>query len=347
MIKITKNSKIYIYTPANACTGGPEYLHQLGKGLKDFGHNVFMYYIPTDNPVLVHKEYKHYEIPFTNKVDDEEDNIIIVPELYNYIILLKDINKAQKIILWLSVDNFYVSYFLTKNKILGIIIRIINKITKHVIKKTIINLNNLALKKNINYNLIEKLNINLHLVQSEYAKQNLQDNGIENIKYLFDYIKNDYNTINKYNIKENTVLFNPKKGVEFTKKIIKKAPQINFIPIENMSHNDVIELMKKSKVYIDFGNHPGQDRIPREAALYGCCIITGKKGSAFYFKDVPIPDKYKFEDKEYLIPQIIKTIEQCLKDFDFESKNFNFYRNIIKNSKIEFDEQLKNIFKIE
>jgi len=345
MIKITKNSKIYIFAPANACTGGPEYLHQLGKGLKDLGHDVFMYYIPTDNPVLIHEEYKHYRIPFTNKVENTSNNIIIIPELYDYITLLKNIDKTQKIILWLSVDNFCISFFLIKYKILVIIIRIINKITKYIIKKQIINLNNLALKTKNNFDLINKLNINLHLAQSEYAKQFLQNKGVKNIEYLFDYINNDEKII--HNIKKDIVLFNPKKGIEFTKKIIRKAPQINFVPIENMNHDEVIKLMKKSKVYIDFGNHPGQDRMPREAALYDCCIITGRKGSASYFKDVSIPDKYKFEDKKYLIPQIIKTIEQCLTNFDLESKNFNSYRNIIKNSKINFDKQLKNIFKIE
>jgi len=33
------------------------------------------------------------------------------------------------------------------------------------------------------------------------------------------------------------------------------------------------------QVYIDFGHHPGQDRLPREAVQCGCVVITGKRGS--------------------------------------------------------------------
>ena len=39
---------------------------------------------------------------------------------------------------------------------------------------------------------------------------------------------------------------------------------------------------------MDFGFHPGQDRLPREAALLKNCIITNREGSAAFYKDVPI-----------------------------------------------------------
>jgi len=35
--------------------------------------------------------------------------------------------------------------------------------------------------------------------------------------------------------KKDIVAYNPKKGIEITKKIIKKCKNINFIPIENMN----------------------------------------------------------------------------------------------------------------
>lgn len=33
----------------------------------------------------------------------------------------------------------------------------------------------------------------------------------------------------------------------------------------------MILTMRKAKVYIDFGFHPGKDRIPREAVMCGAC----------------------------------------------------------------------------
>lgn len=307
MINIQKNSKIYICTPANVSTGGPEALHQLGRNLIDIGINTYMYYIPNDNKSPIHPEYIDYSVPFLNTIEDNNRNIIIIPEHYNYIMMLKNFKNIQKVIWWLSIDNFYISYYFTTKKIRGMTVRFINKLSKLFFKKNLIDLPNLALKSKFDWNLINELKINLHLAQSNYAKHHLESKGIKNIELLFEYIKDSqlftYNSMNK----EDVILFNPAKGSRFTKKIISRAIDIKFIPIEKMNHANVIKLMKKSKIYIDFGNHPGRDRMPREAALCGCCIITGKRGSASFFGDVPISNQYKFNEDKYSISEIIET----------------------------------------
>jgi hypothetical protein len=106
----------------------------------------------------------------------------------------------------------------------------------------------------------------------------------------------------------------------------------------------VIKTLQKAKVYIDFGNHPGKDRIPREAAILGCCVITGKRGSAAFFEDVPIPDEYKFEDKEKNIPKIIDKIKDCLENYEKRYEDFDYYREVIKNEPQKFIEDLRKIF---
>lgn len=120
--------------------------------------------------------------------------------------------------------------------------------------------------------------------------------------------------------------------MEFTKKLINSAPDLTWIPIENLTTEGVKNLLCESMVYIDFGNHPGKDRFPREAAICGCCIITGKRGSAKYFEDIPISDYYKFDEDESLIPQIIDKIRFCLTNFEEESLNFKEYKDFIKMS---------------
>jgi hypothetical protein len=144
--------------------------------------------------------------------------------------------------------------------------------------------------------------------------------------------------------KQNIVAYNPKKGFNFTRKIIREGKGLRFVPLENMSREEVIETFKKAKVYIDFGNHPGIDRLPREAAILGCCVITGKRGSAAFFEDVPIPDEYKFEDKEESIPKIIEKIKDCFKNFEERYKDFEYYRKVIRNEPQKFIEDLKRIF---
>ena len=75
------------------------------------------------------------------------------------------------------------------------------------------------------------------------------------------------------------------------------ANDINWVPLQNMTRSELVNVMRVAKVFVDFGYHPGKDRLPRECAANGCCVITGMRGSANYFEDVPIPSKYKFDEK--------------------------------------------------
>lgn len=73
------SKNIYILCPPNKATGGPEALHQLGYLLKEKGCQVKMLYSKRKiNPV--HPFYKNYSIPYTFKVKDSSNNIIIIPE---------------------------------------------------------------------------------------------------------------------------------------------------------------------------------------------------------------------------------------------------------------------------
>ena len=142
------------------------------------------------------------------------------------------------------------------------------------------------------------------------------------------------------------MLFNPKKGFKFTKKIISMSKSENWrwIPLIGLKNTEVKKLLSSSKVYIDFGNHPGKDRFPREAAILGCCIITGQRGAAKYQQDIPIDNKYKFSDKVEEIPNIIKIIRKCMDDYSNESLNFEKYREIIKKEKSTFKNSVNKIF---
>ena len=74
-------------------------------------------------------------------------------------------------------------------------------------------------------------------------------------------------------------LFNPIKGIDKTLEFIKKSDaRIKWRALKGLTPEQMREVMLQSKVYIDFGNHPGKDRIPREAATCGCCVLTNKNG---------------------------------------------------------------------
>lgn len=116
------------------------------------------------------------------------------------------------------------------------------------------------------------------------------------------------------------VVYNTAKGMHYTDEIIRRAcgkkaktnatdgsvcgGGIKFNPIgkgeggrERMTGEEVVALLKRSKVYIDFGPHPGMDRLPREAALAGCVVVTNREGAANFTEDVPLPAEFKLGGK--------------------------------------------------
>ena len=105
------DSIYYIICPSNNDTGGPKDLHQLAMELKNLGKKVFIYYFPIDQNIKVHENYKKFNIPFVDKIEDSEKNILIVPETNQAILISKQYKKIQKLLWWLSLDFFFITNF--------------------------------------------------------------------------------------------------------------------------------------------------------------------------------------------------------------------------------------------
>lgn len=320
--------KIYIMAPANFASGGPLLLHQLAFKLRAKGFNAMMvYYNISNKPSPVHEYYQDFDIPYTKKIEDLNTNSLIVPE--TSISFLNKYIYIKKFIWWLSVDNFFIT----------------NPKKRRFSIKSILGLK----QKNTPYEFDQESD-HQHWVQSYYASEFLNSKLVKTSYPLSDYldsvfIKDSLNS-NNINNKKNIVAYNPKKGNEITKKLIEKAPNICWSPIENMSPNEVKNLLSESKVYIDFGNHPGKDRIPREAAICGCVILTNKAGSAAYQQDVFISDEFKFDYKSGDEDLIINKINEIFTDFEKNNKKIQPYRDIIIGEELRFENDLQKIIDI-
>lgn len=306
-LKVYPDTKIYILCYPDFETGGIECLYMLCDKLLSLGFDAYLYFQEKTKEPL-REYYNMYNVKYTFEVYDHPMNILIVPEVTPF--TLFDFNHIQKAIWWLSVD-FYLNYCSLYNNSLDF---------SGEKSKQIINLSH-----------------------SLYTTSFLTRERASNIFKISDYLNKIYT--NKKPIPEgrkNVVLYNPAKGIEDTKMIISACPEIKFIPIENMDRNKISDIMNESKVYIDFGFHPGQDRLPREAVSSGCVIITNKKGSAFFFEDVPLTDEYKFQ--ELNIEQIKSKIVDIFANFEEHYKKFERYRMIINNHEKALDAQIKYCF---
>lgn len=354
-IKVYKDTKVYVVIPSGLATGGPEQLHAIAHNLrKDLEIETYVYYIPPTNKVP--DPYKEYEVVISSEILDEEENIIIVPEVPRFIEFANSYSKIRKVIYWLSLDFFYqLLFYRTPRGIAMAVVNRINLFTLENFRRFFLphfDISSVALKKYEKMdlkNLPMISNIDFHITLSFRTFEYLKNKGIENSFCVFDYINKSFlsETFDSRG-KENIVCYNPKKSLIFVSKIIKysfsRGDRIEFVPIIGLDRKGVIDLLKRAKVYIDFGNFPGRERLPREAVMLGCCVITGRRGSANYFVDVPIPDEYKFEDKVENIPLILDKIKDCLANYDKHLHNFDYSRELISKEPEEYVKRLKQVF---
>lgn len=329
-----KDSVFYIWCPAKAVTWWPECLHQLADKLTNMGLNVKVFYWPQcENPAPdVYKKY--YKFSIAEDIIDSEKNYLIFPEIW--VSKLCKYSKINKILWRLSIDN--------AERNIPVLWSFSKKIDFWYFWNWIINYINQRLWSIV----VPKDQNLLHLFQSKYAENYILNKGVK-VRWLFlqDYLNKEFILSAEKKVeKEDIVVYNPKKWFKYTKKLISYWSKfwIKFIPIKNMNPMQVSDLLMKSKVYIDFWYHPWRDRMPREAVMKWCCIITNTTGSANFYDDIPIPADYSFN--KFNAPKIISKIRDIFEKYDYKKSDFDFYRNIVFLWEKRFEQQIIDILSV-
>ena len=316
---IYENTTIFIACPAGKVSGGPELLHQLCSELLRRGLRAFMWYPDAEKDKIPQPQvYEKYLVPIAPTLLDVPEHILIIPETLT--LLYGRCHHIRKILWWMSVDNYLTTF---------------SQVLTHYSEVY----SDLALVSNA-FCFYPDTQME-HWVQSEYARQFVHANHVADaqVHFVGDYLQSaaHLSSMGKApSHRQDIVAYNPKKGFSFTQQLMAAAPDIAWTPIENMTAAEVHALLSRAKCYIDFGSHPGQDRIPREAAAAGCCVITGRRGAAANDIDIPTPDAYKFADTPESIPAILACLRACLADYDGHAQDFDSYRTMIAGQKERF-----------
>lgn len=317
-------NKAYVLCPVNQTTGGPEALHQLASALKLQGIEAYISYFDKNGHLIesdVPEVYQVYDVSVCCEIDDQPATLIVFPETATY--LLSQYRLACRVIWWLSIDN----YFTVRGTWFRQVLR------------------RLLLGKQL-FEFGKKYDRLLHVAQSHYAQQQLSELGVNDAQLLTDYLRDSFLLDAEYSVenKRNIVVYNPKKGIETTQRIMGASSllDLEWIPLINMTPLQVADLLKIAKVYIDFGEHPGRDRIPREAALYGCVVLTGQKGSAGNPVDVPIPLEYKFAD-DGNPDEVCSLISEVMTNYSVHHDYFDRYRHWIRQNKACFYSEVQRL----
>lgn len=314
------SGRIIVCCPGGAVSGGPELLHQLVHELRRLRHDAFICYLPSTGRHEVPDRYRKYDVP-TIAFDDEIGDLIILPEdSTGYV---RRISRAEVAIWWLSVDNYF------------------RRAGESGLKDGIARWRSLLRRRAP----LWRLKRYTHFAQSAYARDFLARWGIAS-SMLTDYLADDHLVkADPGTTRADIIVYNPRKGVARTARLVAANPDLRFIPIQGMSGAEVSRLLHQAKIYVDLGNHPGKDRIPREAAMANCCIITGVQGSAENSEDVPIPRQYKLNDNAPTYPADFRRLaEKIFADFAAHSRDFDEYRNRILQEPAVFRRQVREIF---
>ncbi len=317
---------IWIITCPWYRSGVPESLHQLDHTLRTLGERSFLLY---DEPRWVTEtmpEYAEYEPQSLDRCERGlgEDVTVIMPECYDP-----------------SRSIYYENLLRTRMKFTGKI-----RFGMHWLSRD----NPQWDKLGANFDRIA-----FHLCQSNTVRNWLSKHHPDFVLFdVKDYINRAFLSHRSEGVeRENIILFNPLKGMQFTSRLFSSIasdqsfPQFEVRRIENMSPRQINELMRRAKIYVDFGHHPGRDRIPREAVACGCTLIVGKRGTAVDDVDVPIHDRRKIDvecaDWIGLASNVIR--DDLMRDCRTPLTEFKEYRQTILSEQDQLKEQVQTLIR--
>jgi len=310
---------IHVVCPARLVTGGTELLHQLVGHLVAAGRNASIVYTPWGGDWTTPEEFTRYGCPVVRNPRDECGVALIVPEVSTE--HLRRYPRARHVVWWLSVTN-YSGGFGNRHQLM------------HYVRRWI---------------LPDMPAGASHLFQSAYAREFVKRRFGRTGAMLTDYLADEYlmgEASPKEQSRRNIVLFNPRKGWSYTSKLIKTLPGVRFMALEGMDRTQLKAALDSCKLYIDFGEHPGKDRLPREAAVRGAVVIVGRRGSANYAEDVPLPDSYKVDLRRLSVHAVGRVILDAMDRFDWHQARQLPYRISIMKEREKFHKQADEVFGI-
>jgi hypothetical protein len=335
-------STIYIYCPGNVISGGVNSLHNLCSHLVKSGFQAGMVYHSVNPLIINHHQIQSYAVPVFEYPEDDPENLLIVSE--TEIAYLHRFPDIRKMVYWLGLN-----YFFSKPPYRW-------PFNYKLLRKAIRCRNYYGYSAGIHENLKRKLswwakndpglwgNGILHLSNSFYVAECLQKKGATRVYVLHNPVRNEYYT-------EHKSFYNKKRKIVFGQKtprilifLCRMLFNAQIVRLKHLPPETVKQHMLEAMVFAEFGYHSGRDRMPREAVLLGCIILTNTRGSAAFHQDIPIPSSYKIPDKLFLYPAIIKRIAHCLNNYENCFRDFRPYVIALEKEYKDFPESVKSVF---
>ena len=300
---------ILLLCPANIATGGTESIHNLACHLNKAGAYARIWYRGKNLTSPQPKQYAFYGVPYITEYPEGFKGCIIFPEVWANEIVLPQYKDNLVAVSWQGVDVY--------------------------------DWNNPVDKRGIYLQRKDAL----HIACLEYAMETLKERGLNPFR-IQEVLGNEFFDIpDTPTDRTDIVLYNPVsiKLTDFQKQVMKKCDElyrVRFKPIAGYNRRQVIDLFRHSKLYLDLGVFSGRERLPREAVMCGCAIITSDMGAAKRYIDNPIPDKYKVSTVDQavnMVNYVLAAYKDCKSDFDY-------YRQALRQEKANYEKDVEVLY---
>jgi hypothetical protein len=325
---------VLIFCP-EAKTGGPEAMHQLGCQIARHGGTARMvYYSPISHievegdllrchaeasPMPAHFAQYHPQVLDETRLT--ADTLIVFPEPLAKLAAMAEV-RYRRALWWLSLDNA-----LPQNPELA--------------------------DEDWRRRFFADPGLT-HFYQCDYVRAFLQGNGAIQYHALSDYTDPDFlhqgqvaSANSPINERANRICFFPNKGADLAARFLEQPPSrhaVEFVPIRGMTKPEVRETLFGARIYLDFGGHPGKDRVPREAAIAGAVVLLHAAGAARHFPDHPLPPEYLFTDDDVASGRLWARVDAILDDSAAHFAAQRLYRDAILLERERFDLEVRSFF---
>lgn len=341
VLKVKRDTLVYIVTPGNIASGGPEALHQLHYYLKKCRYKSYICYYGENK---VHPNYYiyHPDVLEISQIIDEEQHIVIVPEINTKI--LNHFKKLQKCIWWLGVQLYdgFETFPIGCVPTLRQKIRIILPNNFWRIRQKIKNV--MSYNREVKGPYIPSVST-VHLCGSKFAFDYVS-RLFKNVYMFVEPLSLPFTQLDQPNLcvngRNDVIVYNPAKPSDIMTKLLQRN-DLKFVPLEGLDYQGIVDLFRRSKMYIDFGFFGGPERIPKEAVLNGTLLLVGKRNAAYNDFDIAIPEEFKIVDynNEELVVQKIKFM---LANYENKIGAFKVFRNKIAKLEPEFMKSIEKVF---
>ncbi|WP_150384042.1 hypothetical protein [Bifidobacterium rousetti] len=329
---------IYILCPAGRTTGGTEALHQLRYYLESIGKDAYLSYYDEDErfvdcePPERYAEYLPTEgkIVNGNAIADDPENSVVAPEFSTG--MLAAYRNARRIVWWLSVHYYDGGPLMSRLAV------------RHWLKRSLSNPTDLFRFRKYHHPL--RPDAAEHLCASQYAYEYVTESLRMPARRLVEPISKPFLEIGmereRSPRRKDMVAYNPAKPSKVMRELLARN-EFDYVPITGMTPEQIVGVLREVKLYVDFGEFPGPERIPKEAAYNGAAVLVIRRNAACNPFDVNIPERYKLP-VDTSLDEISRTIRVMLDDYAAIYPDYDVFRTQIDGLERRFVETLREVW---